>query len=294
MLQRLGMNGATATSAAAILIAAVVIVFQIPPLLGAVFASEGAGDEAAERLQEYVAEHDAYTRQYAARFNGRSIFDRPRPTPKFRPSPPPPPPSEPQDDEPEREPAPPPLYQGPSLIAMFGNEAWFKPMRDGEPSLRIAVGEEIQGLKVMALVWPSHAHVSYQGREYDAPLYGEEWDPLAPFKPRPESDTTVPGLRQAGENDAPAGDQPPQQAARAAGDPEDAESRREAAGEEPRDDSDRGSQTDTPRKPPSVPARPASPPKKPEQKPEQKPGSTEGKPVKPVKGQSSNARGVGS
>ncbi|UCD73789.1 MAG: hypothetical protein JSV91_08310 [Phycisphaerales bacterium] len=170
MRQYLGINGPAGWSLAAIALAIIVLGLQVPALLGAALSFGRGDDEAARKLQDYVADHSSLMDTYRERFLGRSLFDTPRPLLPQRPrverppveeGPPPPPPA-------------PPAEPPPSAFAIFGDEVWFKPMSAEEGILRIRVAEEKQGLKVLSITSPISATVSYQGREHELILF-EDW-----------------------------------------------------------------------------------------------------------------------
>jgi hypothetical protein len=111
-----------------------------------------------------------------ARFNGRSAFFTPIQIAVHREPPPPPkrdPVPEPKEPIVLGPPAPPPTYMGPPLIAIIGDEAWFR--GTGQDSvIRLKVGEEQDGLKVIKTTPPSIVTVEHRGGEYPIDLFTNE------------------------------------------------------------------------------------------------------------------------
>ena len=112
-----------------------------------------------------------------ARFEGRSAFFKPV---RKAPPPPPPPPtpkvdSEPKDVGPPPPPPPPANYMGPELIAILGDEAWFRGSGSGaEAVIRLTVGTEHDGLKVISTTLPSMVTVEYRRGVYEIDLFVSE------------------------------------------------------------------------------------------------------------------------
>jgi hypothetical protein len=128
-----------------------------------------------------LKQYETYIAMDIARFNGRSAFFNP-----IRiavPLPPPPPRIE--DDIPEVpdtiiEQGPPPApanYMGPALIAIIGDEAWFKGSSSGPDTvLRIKIGEESQGIKVISTAAPSLVTVEHRRGTYPLHLFESSED----------------------------------------------------------------------------------------------------------------------
>ena len=112
-----------------------------------------------------------------ARFEGRSAFFKPV---RKAPPPPPPPPtpkvdSEPKDVGPPPPPPPPSNYMGPELIAILGDEAWFRGSGSGvEAVIRLKAGAEHDGLKVVSTTLPSMVTVEYRRGVYEIDLFVTE------------------------------------------------------------------------------------------------------------------------
>lgn len=138
------------------------------------------------RSQEVsVSDTDALVTEYGnlvaadiAKFNGRSAFFKPIPIPRARPepkdpvvhTPPPPPPPVPTGPPPA-----PATYLGPPMIALIGDEAWFRGSGSGMDSvIRIKVGEEKEGIKLVSTEEPTRAIVEYRRGEYELDLFSYE------------------------------------------------------------------------------------------------------------------------
>ena len=143
----------------------------------------------------YVDRHHEMVAVDIARFTGRSAFFKPL----RRPAPPPPrapnPPRDPDPDpEPGPDPGPPPpprTYMGPQLIAIIGNEAWFRGSGRGFDSvIRLGAGEEHNGLVLVSTAAPSRATVQYSRGEYEIDLFSYE----EPFLLQEAHPTAEPGF----------------------------------------------------------------------------------------------------
>ncbi len=178
-------------SAGSIVLAVVVVAVQLPTVLAAVFGSGMGKDEPQEVLSKLMDEHDKEMSTYQARFNGRSLFFKP-PAPPPRPRPVPPPAEE--DTIPPPPPPPSTVYTGPSVVAILGDEVWFRAPRAGESSLRIRVGDQREGITVLAANAPWSVRLGYERGEYDIDLFKRTFPGLLD-SPRPTE--RVPGLRDA-------------------------------------------------------------------------------------------------
>ncbi len=176
------------TSVAAIVFAALVMVTEVAGLISAALTPGVGEDPTAARLNEYLAVHDAVMKTYRDRFEGRSLFFKPKP---------PPPPKRPKplvvdrgDDPP---PPPPPKtpasYTGPSVIFVVGDEVWFHKGRHA------SVGEEVDGVTVIASDPPWTVTLGHAGGEYEIPLFRK--GNLFENAPSVKSDREFPGLRIA-------------------------------------------------------------------------------------------------
>jgi hypothetical protein len=125
-----------------------------------------------------------------ARFNGRSAFYIPIRI--ARPAPPAPkkeeviPEPEPRVIPEEPKPIPPPAtYTGPPLIAIFGQEAWFRGSGSGVSGvIRLKVGEEQDGLKLIETTPPLIATVEHRRGKYPIHLF-EDKEPFFRQDPAP-------------------------------------------------------------------------------------------------------------
>ncbi len=168
-------------NAAAITVAVWMFGSKLPALPSALFTEGLGNDETSAVLSEYVEYHGVVLQTYQELIDGRSVFFLPPaprdPTPikpvqeKKLPGPPPPPPT-------------PPRYTGPSVRFLVGNEVYF---HDG---LRIKLGEEKQGVRVLAVDAPWTVNVAYAGGEYELTVferihYGIEEPTAARHAPTP-------------------------------------------------------------------------------------------------------------
>ena len=119
--------------------------------------------------------HGKYVAMDIARFNGRSPFFKPIRAPRQAPTPVPVPIPEPEDIPDPIDPgppAPPVDYFGPKLIAIIGEEAWFRGTGTGENAvIRLKIGEEQDGLTLVATAEPSMATVEYRRGVYEIDLF---------------------------------------------------------------------------------------------------------------------------
>lgn len=171
--QPITMNRTLATSLAAIALAVIALFVMLLPVLRAAFLPSVDDVAPEERVAQLLTEHEKEMVRYQARFNGRSIFfTPPQPTP-----PPMPrverdrdeyePPVVVIDDEPDEveKPRVKPDYNGPNIRAVIGDEVWFF------GDIKVAVGEQKNGVKVLAVDGLWGATVEYGGWEYDVPFF---------------------------------------------------------------------------------------------------------------------------
>ncbi|MHC4219059.1 MAG: hypothetical protein ACYSU7_11455 [Planctomycetota bacterium] len=171
-MRKITINTPLVVSVAFIAAAAIMILLQLPPLLGAMFTPRPAADPTQPRLALYLAGHDDNQVTYRARFDGRSLFFKPQP--KRRPPPPPPT----RDDTVERPPPPlPPVdrtYKGPSVRFVLGDEVWF---HDG---VKVRVGDEgSNGVTVIESNPPWSLKLGHGGGEFDIELFERSFPGLA-------------------------------------------------------------------------------------------------------------------
>lgn len=165
MMQNLHLSRPLLLSIVGLVVAGIVLVVPLPGLLAAMFTTSIGQDSAGENMQAYLAAHDRDLATYRERFEGRSLFFRP-PAPAVKP-----PPYKQALEEKPAEPLPPPpipmTYGGPVVIAVIGDEVWFK----SKDNLRLRVGEEGAGVKVLASNPPWTVNLAYAGGEYDVPVF---------------------------------------------------------------------------------------------------------------------------
>lgn len=165
MMQNLHFTRPLLLSTVGLVVAGIVLVTPLPGLLAAMFTTSIGEDSAGENMQAYLTAHDRDLATYRERFEGRSLFFRPR-APAVKP------PSYKQtlDEKPAEPPPPPPIpmtYSGPVVIAVIGDQVWFK----SKDNLKLRVGEEGAGVKVLASNPPWTVKLAYAGGEYDVPVF---------------------------------------------------------------------------------------------------------------------------
>jgi hypothetical protein len=184
-VRRITINTPLAVSVIALALLAVVVVWQMPQVFGALMTPRPDDDPTKARMGEYLVAHAEDLESYRDRFDGRSLFFKPQP-PVVTVSVPPPPRERPKEIGP---PTPEPVartYGGPSVNFVLGEEVWF---HDGE---KVRVGEEgANGVTVIATDPPWSVRLGHRGGEYDIELFKRTFPGLEdePEKPRP-----VPGL----------------------------------------------------------------------------------------------------
>jgi hypothetical protein len=165
-----------------ILSIAILLIFFIVGISSVVspLLDQANDDAQANQVEPILEQFDNYIAMDIARFNGRSAFFKPIRISK--PAPPAPPKDTPPPKVPEpiivEDPGPPPApseYMGPTLIAIIGEEAWFR--GSGANSvLRIKIGDEADGLKVVGTKAPAIVTVEHRRGVYDVPLFTSEED----------------------------------------------------------------------------------------------------------------------
>ncbi len=186
-MTRLPFNVPLVASVIAIAYASLVMVAQLSELAGAVLTPRPGEDPTQARIDAYLAEHADGMNTYRARFDGRSLFFKPK-----RPPPPPRPvvertspverPSTPLPD-----PGPPMTYGGPSIRFVVGDEVWF---HDG---VHASVGETVNDVTIIASDPPWTVTLGYAGGEYPIELF--ERKELFRDQPNKTSSATFPGLK---------------------------------------------------------------------------------------------------
>lgn len=149
--------------------------------IAAPFIQGGASEAGANKTASLLDKYDHYVAVDIARFNGRSAFFQPL---RIAPPTPPPPIKEPTPPDPEKKltpPAPvgpppaPATYMGPPLIAIIGDEAWFRGSGSGSDAvIRLRAGEEQNGLKLVTTTPPAMVIVQHRTGEYPLNLFSSE------------------------------------------------------------------------------------------------------------------------
>ena len=149
-----------------------------------VFTPESQSDSLIDR-------HNEFALVDIERFNGRSAFFKPilmrRPPPKYIPPIQEEPEVEEQEPQEQKPDPPPPTYLGPPLIAIIGDEAWFRGSGSGfDAVIRLRSGQEKNGLTLVGTEEPTSAMVQYRGGDYTLPLFTVE-EPFFLDNPPPTS-----------------------------------------------------------------------------------------------------------
>ena len=162
---------------------AVILLFCIYAvfILATPFFHQGVGKKSTSKTASLVEKYNHYIGVDIARFNGRSAFfipiriaPPPAPKPEFVEAP------EPEeiitDSVVDSGPPPaPPIYTGPDLIAIIGDEAWFRGSGSGPDAvIRLKAGEELDGLKVVKTTPPAMVIVEHRRGEYPLNLFSSE------------------------------------------------------------------------------------------------------------------------
>ncbi len=184
MMQHLHLRRPLLLSTVGLVVAGIVLVVPLPGLLAAMFTTSIGHDRAGENMQAYLAAHETNLATYRERFEGRSLFFRP-PAPVVRLAS-----TETSKKEPDAAPLPPPVpttYGGPVVIAVIGDQVWFK----SKDNLKLRVGEEGSGVKVLASNPPWTVKLAYAGGEYDVPVFK---DYQTKFSSNPLTERPTPGI----------------------------------------------------------------------------------------------------
>ncbi len=198
MMQNLQVNRPLLLSVVCVGIAAVVLFVPLPGLLAAMFTTSLGPEDAGQNMQQYLAAHVTDLETYRQRFDGRSLFSRP-PAPPI--DAPPVKRTKKEPEAPPPEPIVPLLYAGPNVIGIIGDQVWFR------GDLKLRVGEEGSGVKVLASDPPWTVKLAHGGGEYDVPIFKDyqtefSSDSLAD-RPTPGvvvAETTDGGVKAAGED----------------------------------------------------------------------------------------------
>ncbi len=189
-------NQLVIANVATLLVALVILAVQLPAVLEAAFGPGLGTDEPREVVTQLIKVHDEEMERYQTRFNGRSLFFTPPrrraaprdpgPVVKVAPIPVPVAPTEPP---------PSPVYTGPSVIGILGDEVWFRAPRAGKGGLRIRVGEEPrEGITVLATNPPWSVKLGYQRGEYDIDVWKTDFPSIERSAPPRQP---IPGLVDA-------------------------------------------------------------------------------------------------
>jgi hypothetical protein len=179
MIDSTTVRGSLGWSLAAV---AVIVLFCIYTI-STIGASLLTGSEALKpdtQSDSLIEKHNEFALLDIARFNGRSAFFKPIPRPRT-PTPREPVPRDPDPIEQEPEvvtpPKPPQTYMGPPLIAIIGDEAWFRGSGSGfDAVIRLRSGQEKNGLMLVGTEEPTFALVQHRGGDYTLPLFTVEED----------------------------------------------------------------------------------------------------------------------
>lgn len=165
-MSRWSINIPLSASVAAIAFAVIVMSVQLSSLASAMLTPRLQDDPTRARLDEYLVEHETSLGAYRDRVEGRSLFFKPKPYP--RPEKPAPKivDRDPVEPVPPPEPAgPPSTYSGPRILFVLGDEVWF------HNGMHLSVGEESDGVTVIASSAPWSITLGHDGGEYDIDLF---------------------------------------------------------------------------------------------------------------------------
>lgn len=171
----------------AIVLVAGFVIMAIPSLTTAVFIGAGGESDPDAKLSRLIARHDDAKQTYVDRFNGRSLFFKPK-------MPEPPRPPKVVEEKPEERPVvvqrpveppgpkdAPSEYGGPAPIGIVGGYVWFA--ANGDDEMMVAVGDEIAGqdAKVIEIIsgnlvkmqWTKRGHKpgEYEVAIFDSPTF---------------------------------------------------------------------------------------------------------------------------
>ena len=193
------MNGPLLWSVLCLLAAGLSLVLMLPAVTSALFSSGPRATQVSRQLQELLDQHNETQETYLARFNGRSVFFLPPAKTRYVP------PKPTTVRKPDPRPTTPrltrPLYSGPTLKGFVGDMVWF------HGDLRINVGEEQDGITVLAASPPWGATIEYVGFEYELTLFDRP--PIEKFFAESTSyRSTMPGLIEVEDESADDDDSP--------------------------------------------------------------------------------------
>ena len=169
-------SGPLITSVLAISIAVIVIITNIPTLLGALSTPSSDGQD----QDIFAALNEAHTKQAevsSRRFLGRSPFvvpgrplTRPAPAPVRTERPKPEPRPVPKVDT-----GPPSSYTGPAPTGVAGTIVFFG------SNVQVPIGREDNGVKVLGILGPTLVRLGHKGGEYDVSFLDDDYSSI--FKP---------------------------------------------------------------------------------------------------------------
>jgi len=190
MIESTTLKGPLGWSMAAISVIVLFCIFTVSTVGAPLLTGSGelAPDTESDSLMD---QHNEFALLDIARFNGRSAFFKPIPRPRKAPKyiPPTPREPEPEDHEPQEvePPKPPQTYMGPPLIAIIGDEAWFRGSGSGfDAVIRLRSGQEKNGLMLVSTEEPTFAMVQHRGGDYALPLFTVE-EPFFVDNPPPST-----------------------------------------------------------------------------------------------------------
>ena len=178
MAQRPTMNGFLAWSLLSAVALVVVLLASLPAVARALFTADPGVEEVGEKFSLLIADHEDVMSTYRDRFDGRSIFFKPR-QPRRESAPPPPPPEREVVEKPKTDPEPPkpkpkPPYAGPAVTGIVGEKVFFN-------DRRAAVGEPaVDNLEVLSVDAPWSVRVRFRDWEYELPLFDRDFDSFLP------------------------------------------------------------------------------------------------------------------
>lgn len=175
-IMNLTLNRSFFWSASSLVLIVTMIVMTVPSLLAATVTRSPDDLQVTSALQDHLEKHGRQMELYQERFNGRSIFYTPLPTPKPRVKAPPRQKPTETRKQPQKNPEPretpiPSRYNGPSILAILGDEVWFTGSPGNDPPLRIRIGETKNGIEIVETDPPWKVTVRYQRGEFDVNLF---------------------------------------------------------------------------------------------------------------------------
>jgi len=164
------------------------VVYAVSTIGSPIFQQSAADTTTSKNTDSLVEKYNSYVAVDIARFNGRSAFFKPiRIAPPTKPAPPVVVKEEEEEEViyvPPVQTAP-PTYMGPPLIAIIGEEAWFRGSGSGAKAvIRLLVGEEQDGLKLVGTTLPSMVTIEHRTGIYEIDLFSAE-EPFFRLNPLP-------------------------------------------------------------------------------------------------------------